>query len=458
MYQKIKSLFLKKLPHTILDDPRLSAIKRLRKEHDYASAARICRSILLSDPVNIAAQNILQDLEGHLSHRHIRYNFMVLCGLITVLLIAILIMSHQITADLGTRKLQVNSLIQEFGELNEGKLENAALSKVQNLEIQEIQEKIALLSQKIELLNSTQVVTLTNTQKELQQAQQELEQIRKIATEKDKKIRTLSQKKPEVSASPKVGVLLPLQDEFLDILILGTNGSLSDTIITASINPTLRTITLISYPRDLLVNGRKINEIYGKFGIEKIAEAITELSGIIVERYVVINLQAFIDIIDTLGGIDINVPKALTDHLYPGPNYTYSTFSITAGQHHLDGITTLKYARSRKSTSDFDRSKRQQQVIEAVIQKLKSQDIFSDLEKSYQILTQLASQINTNIDAIKAISYYQDYKDYTLEQGNVLTTANYLYSTHNDRGQYILLSRTGDFSEIKAYIHNLIFQ
>jgi len=96
------------------------------------------------------------------------------------------------------------------------------------------------------------------------------------------------------------------------------------------------------------------------------------VTGLYPEKYVVIDMKSFEDLVDALGGIDVQVKKDLYDSMYPGPNYTYETLNIKAGNHHFDGVTALKYARSRKSTTDFDRAARQQEIIESLKTKILS--------------------------------------------------------------------------------------
>jgi LCP family protein required for cell wall assembly len=92
--------------------------------------------------------------------------------------------------------------------------------------------------------------------------------------------------------------------------------------------------------------------------------------GIPIDYYVMIDFQGFERIIDTLGGIDVNVPHALHDTKYPDPRpgdpYAYKTIHFDAGWQHLNGQRALEYARSRMSTSDFDRAKRQQLILLAI--------------------------------------------------------------------------------------------
>lgn len=158
----------------------------------------------------------------------------------------------------------------------------------------------------------------------------------------------------------------------------GRGGYLTDTIMLASFNPKLGAVTFLSIPRDLFVsygNGyaTRINSVYrntylandnsSEIGATTLADEVTEVTGIEIPYYVMVDFDGFVEFIDELGGIEVDVPSTISDPYYPGPNDSYTTFRIDRGLQTLDGDTALKYARSRKTTSDGDRSLRQQQII-----------------------------------------------------------------------------------------------
>ena len=83
--------------------------------------------------------------------------------------------------------------------------------------------------------------------------------------------------------------------------------------------------------------------------------------------------------VDALGGIDIDVPRAINDPYFPDERLVgYAPFNVKAGPQKMDGATALKYSRSRKTTSDFDRSERQQLVIDAIKKKALSVGVLSN--------------------------------------------------------------------------------
>ncbi len=130
-------------------------------------------------------------------------------------------------------------------------------------------------------------------------------------------------------------------------------------------------LALLSIPRDLWVaipgyGDERINAAYEFGGPATAKQTVSNVIGQRVDRYLVIGLQGVRDVVDAVGGVDINVPSAIHDDAYPTDDYGYQTVDIPAGLQHMDGDTALKYARTRHQDSDFARQARQQQVLGAV--------------------------------------------------------------------------------------------
>ncbi len=261
------------------------------------------------------------------------------------------------------------------------------------------------------------------------------------------------------SAVRKDGELIfEYPEDMVNILIVGSHSGLTDTIMVASVNPKIDEVTLISVPRDMYVNGRKINEIYHHHGVDKLKTALNDILGLQIDEYVAVDLKAFSKAIDLLGGLDIYVEKDITDYNYPTANKGYQTFNLKAGQHHMDGEMAEKYARSRKSTSDFDRARRQQKVIEAIFRKAKELGLADDKTKAVKMYNSLKEYVHTDVDIFSAITYARMFKNYEIERNNVLSNSNYLYSTINAAGSYILLPASGNYDEIKGYVFGLVVE
>lgn len=257
----------------------------------------------------------------------------------------------------------------------------------------------------------------------------------------------------------------PARDERWDILILGNRGDnakkggiLTDSIMILSYKKETGEAALFSVPRDLWVDipnygKQRINFAYsaGKAdnppdgGLRLAKEVIGGTTGLDIDFVVVINVEALKEIVDTLGGIEIYEDRYFTTQFY---NHWVK---IHPGQNYLSGSEVLAYAGSRAIDSDFGRMRRQQKVILAIKDKVFSLGLLARPDKVWNIFNSLENHLKTDIP----LSQLQDLIQIasTLEIKNteqvVFDTSNYLYSTHTTNGAYILLPKTGDFSEIQ---------
>ncbi|MFA6992888.1 MAG: LCP family protein, partial [Candidatus Gracilibacteria bacterium] len=108
----------------------------------------------------------------------------------------------------------------------------------------------------------------------------------------------------------------------------------------------------------------------------------------------------FKDIIDAIGGIDIYIPEEIYDTAYPkGETGLYETFSVDKGMNHMDGAMALKYARSRHTTSDFNRSQRQQDILYAIKEKVLKANILLSKSKIENIFEAVEKNLETDLSA-----------------------------------------------------------
>lgn len=174
--------------------------------------------------------------------------------------------------------------------------------------------------------------------------------------------------------------LRPLQRTH-NILLLGTDQrdleyiGRTDTIMVLAVDQANHRAALVSFPRDVYlpipgVGYNRINvaypfgeEVKKGGGLPLLMSTIDKNFGIPIDSYVRIDFSGFQDVIDALGGVDVVVDCPLYDELI----YRYfNTYTLEPGTYHMNGQQALYYARSRKTTSDFDRSRRQQRVLLAV--------------------------------------------------------------------------------------------
>lgn len=320
---------------------------------------------------------------------------------------------------------------------------------------------------------------------------------------------------PDASPTPTLNPYEPF-----NILLLGhggpghDGGDLTDTMIVAHVRPEDKRVILISLPRDTWVDvpvskekeeKSKINTAYaigkddkkypdkepiykGEAGAGNLSkEAATEVTGLPISYFVAVNFNGFMKAIDLLGGIEVDVPHTFEDKFYPikglendtcgldagaltatmsgfllERQFTcrYETLSFTKGKTTMDGVTALKFVRSRHSETyggDFARSERQQAVIRAVRSKVLSLGILNDF---VPILNKVSDSVRTDIDINTArhiLDIAGDPRSYDISS-IALSTDNVFRDTYSRDGQYILIPKAGEgkFEAIQAYIESEI--
>lgn len=206
-----------------------------------------------------------------------------------------------------------------------------------------------------------------------------------------------------------------------NILIVGIGWAwhqaweLADSIMLASLDEERNNVTMISIPRDLYVSygtggsAGKINALYPiwlsqKKGISLLANKVSEVTGQSIHHYMVIDFTAFRYVVNALDGIEIDVTRDLYDSEYPDYNYGYTIFSVKKWLQVFNGETALRYARSRHSTSDMDRSRRQQQIINAIKTKALSAGVITSPTKISAIIDATRKNINTDLTISDIVS------------------------------------------------------
>ncbi len=186
----------------------------------------------------------------------------------------------------------------------------------------------------------------------------------------------------------------------------------TDTMIIVSVNLTTKTVSMLSLPRDLLVyipdwgmqrlnlawgRGEAVGWTDGGFGL--LRQTILYNFGIRIHYFAMIDFSGFKQVIDTLGGVTVAVDCAIQDYKFTGEYDTnnepiFEFYTLPVGVHQMDSITALFYARSRHSSSDFDRGRRQQQILRAIWSQGKQGSWVTDIPALYEQLTDV---VETNI-------------------------------------------------------------
>ncbi len=213
----------------------------------------------------------------------------------------------------------------------------------------------------------------------------------------------------------------------INILLLGSdtdekfsNGSyLAQSDIVVTIDPATRKVGMLSIPRDFWINVpgsgmHKLDEAYGLGGVALSRLTIVQDFGIPINYYAWVGLDGFIKVIDTVGGVDVDVLHPITDDNYPddvgnhsGDIFAYKRLYIPPGPQHLSGPAALEYVRSRHAdlVGDFGRSARQQQVLSALKTKLNNPDIIGKLP---EIANDLNGYVKTDMhlpDILKLMNF-----------------------------------------------------
>jgi len=173
------------------------------------------------------------------------------------------------------------------------------------------------------------------------------------------------------------------------ILLMGSDqrpnegGFRTDVMLLLTLNPQEGSVNVTSFPRDLYLyvpgwRMDRINITQSRGGFEMTSLTFEYNLGVKPDHWVLINFNGFVTLIDALGGINVQVGHALTDQR------DSDTYSVPAGLVHMDGDTALWYVRSRYSTSDYDRTRRQQEVLLAIFYRLVSLDALARASELYE--------------------------------------------------------------------------
>lgn len=263
-------------------------------------------------------------------------------------------------------------------------------------------------------------------------------------------------------------------------------GNLADTIMVASFQPSTKKVALMSIPRDLTVpitgyGWRKINSANSLAearesgsGGQAMADLIGSILELPIHYYLRVDFAGFVEMIDDLGGIEIEVDNTLNDYRYPiagredHPDY-YSRFEhlqIEAGWQKMDGELALKYARSRHAAgvegSDFARSKRQQKILAAVKEKLFDAANLFKPKLIMNIIGDAEEHITTNLQPEELVSAWQLAKDISPNDIINLNLDNSPTGLLQDQigtdGAYLLMPKGGDFSQIIDRFNGALIQ
>jgi LCP family protein required for cell wall assembly len=203
---------------------------------------------------------------------------------------------------------------------------------------------------------------------------------------------------PSVPIPPPVDPIEQPEGQ-INIVLFGSDqrpnsgGFRTDTIVVLTLNSELGTVSLTSFPRDLYVyvpgwTMQRINTAHPHGGFEMTQDTFAYNFGFKPDYFVLINFWSFVQMVDSLGGVNVSVGVPLTDHRDGHGNY-----SVPAGVVHMDGETALWYVRSRGTSSDFERTRRQQEVLLAIFFRLIS---LNGLQRASELYNLYSDNVVTN--------------------------------------------------------------
>lgn len=261
----------------------------------------------------------------------------------------------------------------------------------------------------------------------------------------------------------------------LTILLMGLDrrpgetglGYRTDTMLLLSLDPRTQGIGVLSIPRDLYVDVpgysalRRINEPMALGELQRLnygpilaMETVQYNLGIRVNNYIIVDFQAFVQIVDALGGIEVTTEYVIDDQYYPTMNYGYERFYLSAGRNLLDGQTALKFARTRHGDSDIERGKRQQQVIFALLDKVsKPENLPQVLGQVPALWNALQDNFYTNLSLDQMVQlglYVKDIPREKINSGSI--SYEYLMDYTTPQGAQVLIPNRARLGELMASV------
>lgn len=237
----------------------------------------------------------------------------------------------------------------------------------------------------------------------------------------------------------------------------------TDTMMLVSIDPTTQSVGILSIPRDLYVDVpgygelQRVNSamVLGElqqpgYGPQLTMQTVQYNLGIRVYDYVLMDFNAVISLIDVLGGVDIVLERDLIDYQYPDMNFGYDPLILRAGPQHLDGATALKFARTRHGDNDFERARRQQQLMYALRDRVLSANMLPQLiVQSPSILSALNNNLYTSLTVDRIIQlglYLRDIPTDNIRTGVI--DGDYLAGYVTQSGAQVLVPRRSILSNL----------
>lgn len=263
-------------------------------------------------------------------------------------------------------------------------------------------------------------------------------------------------------------------EDVYNLLLLGTDGrsgserGRSDSMIILSINRRTKKITMTSMMRDMymdipgLSQGNRLNAAYSTGGTERLFATIEQNFGIPLEDFVSVDFFSFVDVVEILGGVDVNVTAkeksvmrqcirevCTLKGISPSPYYKHGTGDVT-----LNGIQALAYARIRHlANGEYDRTARQREILTSLFNKIKNKGL--SITEIMQLADAVLPYMSTNLTQTEVLALLTEvptYLDYELVSARIPFTGT--YKNMGVRGMAVI---GVDFAENSKQWHDVVY-
>ncbi len=226
----------------------------------------------------------------------------------------------------------------------------------------------------------------------------------------------------------------------------GQDDQRSDSMILCTLNKSTKTLTMTSFLRDMWVYipgyyNQRLNKTYFLGGSSLLNETLDYNFGVSADYTVEIDFSGFMEAVDLVGGLDIELTKTEAEYLNKRGNWGVETnkdWSLKEGVNHLTGSQTLAYSRIRKIGTDFARTNRQRKVLITLVEKAKTLDVF----ELYNLITSILPLVNTDLETPQVMGLLVDVLpmlgDLKVVSQRIPTNGQYSYANKNGADVIVL--------------------
>jgi LCP family protein required for cell wall assembly len=239
----------------------------------------------------------------------------------------------------------------------------------------------------------------------------------------------------------------------------------TDVVMLARVDLQERTVRAISIPRDLYLEipnygydkitraydfGSKANNSSFKSGAQLLKDTVKSNFGLDVDGVALTTFGGFVEVVDALGGIDVENPYDLYDGEYPTIDYGYKEIFFPAGPQHLAGAEALEFSRTRHQDGDDGRVMRQQLVLRALLERARDSKIAPKLPS---IVSKHSRAVRTDLGPSKRLALAMAAPDFSNDSVTFGTLNGLVYADTAPNGMWIY---SGDWSQIPGYVESFL--